>query len=171
MCAGDPSAEHLQDNDARVWRGAPVERRLAADAAQAQRWAREDALAGDLDRAEAATRAAQGGDAQMYQPYLDMHIDCPDCPDAAATGPDVRLERRLDLATATVSAALEAPGLTATSATTVSRADDVLLDARTFSRPVDLSVRVASIHDQDMRAEALALPVADAALVPGAPCG
>lgn len=158
MSFGRPGTDRLQVNDSGVWRGSPRPRRTAPGARAALRAAREAVLAGDLAAAEQHVRALQSGDSQMYQPFLDLllttgPVGAPRAGggQAATSGP--ALERTLDLRTATARTRIREEAGTREVLTTVSAADDLLLDVRTFPVPTDVRLEVASIHAQDVRAD------------------
>ncbi|MFC0674070.1 glycosyl hydrolase family 95 catalytic domain-containing protein [Brachybacterium hainanense] len=145
MVFGRPGADRIQVNDSGVWRGGPRPRSLAPGAAEHLAAARTAVLAGDLGSAEEHTRRMQSGDAQMYQPYLDVLV-------TSAQDPSSRVERELDLADALARTRMTAPGGEVLEVlSTISAADDVLLEQRLFSAPTDVSVAVTSLHEQQLR--------------------
>lgn len=149
MVFGDPQQDRLQVNDAGVWRGRPDPRSLPAGAAAAVLEAREAALRGDVQAADAATRRTQSGNAQMYQPFLDLRIHRP-----AGGSPPATSARMLDLRSGwaiTIAEQLRA-------VTGVSMADDVLLDRRVLGSPTDLALSVSSPHEQSVAARAACHP-------------
>ncbi|MGP5268499.1 glycosyl hydrolase family 95 catalytic domain-containing protein [Brachybacterium alimentarium] len=146
MVFGHPVEDRLQINDIDVWRGRPGTRSLPADAGEAFRQARKAVLAGDLDRAETVSRRTQSGDEQMYQPFVDLVFRL----QGFDTEPD-EVHRRLDLAQAMASTEARIGELELRSETTASVPDDLLLDYRTASAPVDIELTVSSHHPQSVR--------------------
>lgn len=166
MCFGGTQHDRLQINDSTCWSGTPASAAGSppSDGPQHLARARRAMECGDVRAAEAELRGLQSGFTQAYQPLVELLFDLDggasqslDGGTSSVTSPAASpastpaetatpVTRTLDLRTATATHTWSDGTREHRVETFASHPAGVLVTTRTSTRPMDLTVRLASVH-------------------------
>lgn len=166
MCFGGTQHDRLQINDSTCWSGTPASAAGSppSDGPQRLARARRAMERGDVRAAEAELRGLQSGFTQAYQPLVELLFDLDDgvpqnldggtssvtspaaSPASRPTETATPVTRTLDLRTATAAHTWSDGAREHRVETFASHPAGALVTTRTSTRPMDLTVRLASVH-------------------------